>query len=82
LTQEQKNRLIELITNESPEQYNYNSSTWTGPLLIDWIKKHFNIEYKRAQIYNILKSLGFSYQKAKGIYPEANKEAQENFKSA
>jgi len=82
LTQEQKDRLIELLTNESPYAYNYNTSTWTGPLLIDWISKNFAIQYKKAQIYNILKSLGFSYQKSRGIYPEANKEAQENFKKA
>ena len=57
--------------NTSPEYCGYNSSTWTGLLLIDWIKKEYDIEYKKAQIYNIMKSLNLTFQKAKGIYPEA-----------
>ena len=41
----------------------FNSATWTGPLLIEWIKREYNISYKKAQIYNILKKLGLTYQK-------------------
>jgi transposase len=80
LSSEQRTRLIKLIEEESPLNYGYNSDTWTGPLLIDWITNHFNITYKKAQIYNIIKSLGFSYQKSKGIYPEADPQAQQTFK--
>lgn len=80
LSLEQKTRLTKLIGDESPLDYGYNTDTWTGPLLIDWITNHFNITYKKAQIYNIIKSLGFSYQKSRGIYPEADPEAQQAFK--
>lgn len=80
LSPEQLDRLTKLIANETPLDYGYNTETWTGPLLIDWIDKHFNVAYKKAQIYNIIKLLGFSYQKARGIYPEADPEAQETFK--
>lgn len=65
------------LLSENPEVYGYNTQTWTGPLLRDWIEKQFNISYKRAQIYNILQKLGFSYQKGKGIYPEAAPEIRE-----
>lgn len=78
----QKQRIAELLKNESPTQYGFNTATWTGPLLRIWIKKNFGIEYKHAQIYNIIKSLGFSYQKGKGIFPEADKQKQEIFKKA
>lgn len=71
LTLEQKLEIKDLIVNKSPEEYHYNSSTWTGLLLIDWIKKQYNVEYKKAQIYNILKDLNLTFQKGKGIYPEA-----------
>lgn len=67
----QKEAIKDLVLNRSPEEYQYNSSTWTGLLLIDWIKKQYNIEYKKAQIYNILKDLNLTFQKGKGIYPEA-----------
>jgi len=82
LTLIQKQEIIMVLKNELPTKYGYNTATWTGPLLINWIKKEFKIQYQKAQIYNIIKSLGFSYQKGKGIFPEANKEKQENFKTA
>lgn len=82
LTSIQKEEIARVLKNELPTKYGFNSATWTGPLLICWIKKEFKIEYKKAQIYNILKSLGFSYQKGKGIFPEADKEQQAEFKSA
>jgi len=82
LTLIQKQEITMVLENELPTKYGYNTATWTGPLLINWIKKEFKIEYKKAQIYNIIKTLGFSYQKGKGIFPEANKEKQENFKTA
>ena len=82
LTLIQKQEITMVLKNELPTKYGFNTATWTGPLLINWIKKEFKIEYKKAQIYNIIKALGFSYQKGKGIFPEANKEKQENFKNA
>ncbi len=80
LSKEQLSVLHDLISKESPTAYGYNTESWTGPILIDWIKKNFGREYKKAQIYNIIKGLGFTYQKAKGFYPEADPVAQEEFK--
>ena len=70
LNELQKTAIKDLILNKNPEEFGYNSSTWTGLLLIDWIKKNYDVEYKKAQIYNILKSLNLTFQKGKGIYPE------------
>jgi len=81
LLDEQLEGLNNLLANESPTSHGYNTETWTGPMLIDWIKKTYNIEYKKAQIYNIMKKLGYTYQKAKGFYPEADPVAQEEFKN-
>lgn len=76
----QQQQLSQLIMNESPSDYGFNTNTWTGPILIEWIKTHFNLVFKKAQIYNILKKLGYSYQKARGFYPEADLQKQEAFK--
>ena len=65
-----------VLLDKQPENYGYNSATWTGPLLIEFIKKEYNVEYKKAQIYNILKKLGLTFQKGKGIYPEAEDRAE------
>lgn len=67
---------------EDPEKHGYNCITWTGPMLIDWIEKEYGIIYKKAQIYNIIKTLGFSYQKGRGLFPETSSEKQEAFKEA
>lgn len=60
-----------ILIQKGPDQFGYNSNTWTGPLLIEYIKKHYGVEYKKAQIYNIIHSFGLTYKKGKGIYPEA-----------
>ena len=73
--------ILETMLTESPIDYGYNTATWSGAILMDWIKINFGIEYKKTQIYHILKKLGFSYQRAKGVYPEADKEKQEIFRN-
>lgn len=72
--------LSELLLKKLPTAYQYNTENWTGPLLMDWIKKNFGVEFKKAQIYNIIKQLGFTYQKAQGFYPEDDSAAREEFK--
>jgi transposase len=81
LNKEQRERLS-LLLNEQPDKHGYNSATWTGPMVIEWIEKNYGIVYKKAQIYNIIKSLGFSYQKGKGIFPETDVEKQDVFKTS
>ena len=82
LSTEQTGELLHLLLDESPTDHGYNTETWTDPILIDWIRKSYGIEYKKAQIYNIIKQLGLSYQKAKGFYPEADEKAREEFKDS
>jgi transposase len=79
LSNEQYERVRQVLINETPEDHGFNTVTWTGPLLIEYIKNEFGISYKKAQIYNIIKSLGFTYQKGKGTYPESDQLAQESF---
>ena len=82
LTESQLQEVKNLVLEKSPSDYGINSATWTGPLLIKYIKDHYQIEYKKAQIYNILKNLGLTYQKGRGIYPEADEQKREDFKEA
>ena len=82
MSDEQKQELKRVVLEVSPSEYEYNTETWNGVLLLDWIEKKWNLSYKKSQIYNILKELGLSYKKSKGYYPEADKEKQEEFKEA
>jgi hypothetical protein len=45
------------VVQAKPSQYGYDAKKWTGPLLIDFVKKKFAVEYKNAQIYNILNKI-------------------------
>lgn len=80
LTDEQQDQIRALLLKASPVDHGYNTASCTGPILIAWIKQQYHIEYKNTQIYDIIKSLGFSYQKGRGIYPEASFAEQEAFK--
>jgi transposase len=82
LLNDQQREEVRKLLDQSPEGNGFNTSTWTGPMLIEWVKNNYSIEYKKAQIYNIIKSLGFTYQKGKGIFPETDKDKQEAFKEA
>ncbi len=79
LNDKQQQRIKKLVLNESPEKYGYETETWTGLLVIDWIKKNYSIEYKKAQIYNIMRKMNLTFQKGKGVYPEADKVQQKEF---
>ncbi len=72
--------LKEILLSSTPEAYGYNTALWNGSILIDVVKKEFKVEYKRAQIYNVLKKIGFSFQKGRPSYPEADPELKEEFK--
>jgi transposase len=74
LTENEKEEIKRMVLEEIPEKYGYNTATWTGPILINYISKTFGKTYQKAQIYKILEKLGLTYQKGKGIYPEANTE--------
>lgn len=76
----QKERLRILLSEEQPLGHGYNTATWTGPLLRDWINKQWQVTYGKTQIYTVIKSLGFSYQKSRGFYPGSDKKNQEEFK--
>jgi transposase len=71
LSDEQLQEIRNILLEKSPEDYEFNSSTWTGPLLIELIKSRYEVDYKKAQIYNIIHKLGLTYTKGKGIYPES-----------
>ena len=79
LSDDQKRNLLSVLQNNRPDSFGFNAATWNGPLLIEYIRITYGIVYKKAQIYNILKSLGFTYQKSRGRYPEADPLKQKEF---
>jgi len=79
LSEEKRAELKRILLSDLPEQYGYNTGTWNGILIIDLLEKKFGIKYRKAQIYNILRDLGFSFKKGRGVYPESDEERRKEF---
>jgi transposase len=76
LSSEQK-EILKAVILQSPMEEGFSSGVWTWALVAEYIKNKFSVSYKKANIYNILHSLGLSYQKGRGFFPEkANREIQ------
>ena len=63
LTKTQKKELVRLVT-DGPEAAGYDCGCWTTGLIQDLILRHFDVEYSAYYVAELLKNLGFSYQKA------------------
>jgi transposase len=70
LSQEAKIQLKRVILS-SPQEQGFSSGTWTWALVSEYILRAFCVDYKKAQIYNILHAIGLRFQKGKGFFPEA-----------
>jgi transposase len=83
ISQAQLKELKKLVTTKKPYDYHYNTAIWTAPLIAKWLKQHWNLSYSDDAIYILLKKkLGLSHKKAKGFYPEADKEKRKVFGAA
>jgi len=81
LSEENLNELSNVLQNNRPDEFGYNTATWNGPIIKEYIEKHYQVTYKKAQVYNLLKQLGFTYQKGKAKYPEADEQKRKEFKA-
>ena len=76
---EKQLKRIEAVVEESPEKYGFNTATWTGPVLTQWIENELGIKYKKAAIYTILKNFSSLSKKPKVTIPkQANRDKKKN----
>jgi transposase len=66
---------------KSPEDFDFNTANWTGSLMREHIKKKFNVLYKQAAVYSLMRQLGFSFQRTKGYYPERDEKKRNETKA-
>jgi transposase len=78
----QIDQLKRIILEHSPEQYGFNSGTWSGPIVIALVGNLFGVVYKKAQIYNLLHKMGLTHQKGKAHYPETDSEENKEKREA
>ncbi len=80
LSHEQKEHLkADLLA--SPETFGYNTANWSGPLLRKHLEVTYQVIYKQAAVYVLLHELGFSFQRARGKYPERDESKRETVKA-
>lgn len=80
INEEQLLWLKNLVLNENPEKYGFNTATWTAPLIVQLLEKECHLKYSDDMIYILLKKkLGLTHKKGKGFFPEASKEKRQIF---
>ena len=79
ITNEQK-KLLKIDLSKSPEEFGYNTANWSGPLLRKHLETTYQVVYKQAAVYVLLRELGFSFQRARGKCPERNEIEREEAK--
>lgn len=79
LNLEQKQELKRILLEELPRDYGINRNIWTGQIISGVFDLRWGVKLKTTRIYEILKELNLSYQKAHRDYANANKEEQKTF---
>jgi len=76
LTKSQKRQLAEWIES-GPEACGYATGCWTSILIQDLIFQKFHVLYNRFYVCELLRNLGFSFQKARFVSDHLDEEARQ-----
>ena len=76
LTPTQKQRLRDLVT-AGPEAAGFTTGCWTSALLQDLIHREFGVHYHVHYLSELLRNLGFSYQKARFVSDHLNEQQRQ-----
>lgn len=78
LTKSQKRKLSEWIE-AGPEACGYATGCWTSVLIQDLIYQKFHVLYTRFYVCELLRNLGFSFQKARFVSDHLDEEARQHW---
>ena len=56
----------DVVLNCSPDEFGYAQKRWSGPLLLEWINKKYNTQYRSSQIYKLLDRIGVEFKRQVG----------------
>ena len=79
LGKEEKGELKKMLLEKKPTDYGIDRQIWTGKSIIEVVNQRWNIQLKDSRIYDILKEIGLSHQKAHRDYENADQQAQQEF---
>jgi transposase len=75
----EKEELKQMILEKKPTDYGIDRQIWTGKIILEVIHQKWNIQLKDSRVYDILKEMGLSHQKAHRDYENGNRKEQEAF---
>ncbi len=75
LTEFQLGTLTEVIE-AGPQSAGFDTGIWTGPMIGDWIRRKFGVNYHNHHIPRLLHRLGFSVQRPRKRLARADKARQ------
>jgi len=79
LGKEEKGDLKKMLLEQKPTDYGIDRQIWTGKSIIEVVNQRWDIQLKDSRIYDILKEIGLSHQKAHRDYENADQQAQQEF---
>lgn len=79
LAAEEKAALRTMLLEQKPTDYGIDRQIWTGKILIEVIHQRWGVKLKDSRIYDILKEIGLSHQKAHRDYENGEPKAQQEF---
>lgn len=72
LSDQQQQQLKAMVLTQRPTDYGIDRQMWTGAVLSEVIAQRFDVQLKDSRIYELLKELGLSYQRAHRDYANAD----------
>ena len=75
LTEAQRDELTKVVE-AGPLAAGFRAGIWTGPMIGDWIRRHFGVHYHNHYVPRLLHRLGFSVQRPRKRLARADAEAQ------
>ena len=76
LTKTQRKELADTIT-AGPLAAGYQTGCWAAVLILDWIERHCGVEYHPHYVAQLLRNMGFSFQKARFVSDHLNEAARQ-----
>ena len=79
LSDREKEEIKKMLLEQKPTDYSIDRQIWTGKIIIEVIYNRWGIEIKDSRIYDILKEMGLSHQKAHRDYENSDPQVQKEF---
>ena len=67
------------VLEDSPQKWGFDRNIWTGQLLSEMLLRRWGVGLKDSRIYELLKELGITHQRAHRDYANADPQKQKAF---